>query len=328
MSRREKKNINNYPNYVDKYREVTSVLRDNEGYMVFSEIIDKKVFYRKTNVKDINISPNETGRRRFRRNIHLSILKKNIIEENYQGELFMYCLHSLKQDLLLVSEFSFNKSYPHLIVNEYGQSIQPFCKESKKIFVNENSNKKRTSDQHVEGSQGSRTRGLVTALCYGENVPTGEELFKKFGGRCAYTGKILDINDRGSWQKDHFMPASAYNPLSDKNTVLTSKDANQSKNDKHPMQFLGCEKYEEVCHLLGIDPKIYDDVNYTLNDYVLYYFNDNFDDIIYKWHFEINRNKISFKKYLSSEISRLIKKDIYGRHKELINKMKRYEEKV
>jgi hypothetical protein len=94
----------------------------------------------------------------------------------------MYCLHSLKQDLLLVSEFSFNKSYPHLIVNEYGQSIQPFCKESKKIFVNENSNKKRTSDQHVEGSQGSRTRGLVTALCYGENVPTGEELFKKFGG--------------------------------------------------------------------------------------------------------------------------------------------------
>jgi hypothetical protein len=61
---------------------------------------------------------------------------------------------------------------------------------------------------------------------------------------------------------------------------------------------------------------------------VLYYFNDNFDDIIYKWHFEINRNKISFKKYLSSEISRLIKRDIYGRHKELINKMKRYEEKV
>jgi hypothetical protein len=200
MSRREKKNINNYPNYVDKYREVTSVLRDNEGYMVFSEIIDKKVFYRKTNVKDINISPNETGRRRFRRNIHLSILKKNIIEENYQGELFMYCLHSLKQDLLLVSEFSFNKSYPHLIVNEYGQSIQPFCKESKKIFVNENSNKKRTSDQHVEGSQGSRTRGLVTALCYGENVPTGEELFKKFGvelfiGKNTYNSNFVITND-------------------------------------------------------------------------------------------------------------------------------------
>ena len=72
VMRRERKNNNKYPNFSNIKREVTSVLRDIDGFMVFSEMINGQLFYRKTNLKDINIKPDKTGRRRFNKGKHLS----------------------------------------------------------------------------------------------------------------------------------------------------------------------------------------------------------------------------------------------------------------
>lgn len=326
--KRQCKNKNKYPNYTGKHREVTSVLRSEDGCMVFSEKNENgKIVYRKTNLKDLNIKPNKTGRRGFNSGRDLQLLKNNVVDYDYTGKLFMYCIHQEDQKLLPISEFSFNRTYPHMIVNQLRQSVQPFCKESKQKFVNGPSNKLRSSTQMREGSQGSRTRGLLTALCNETKMPTDEEIFQKFNSRCFKTGKILDINDRSSWQIDHLMPASGYNPLNYNTATLLSKDANQEKNDRHPLDFYGKKKLEKLCSILNFDIHQIDDINYVLNDKVLNYFSKNFEDVMIKWS-QINRNKKSFSKYIIKEVARIEKKDIYGKHKELITKLKDYENKI
>jgi hypothetical protein len=124
------------------------------------------------------------------------------------------------------------------------------------------------------------------------------------------------------------MPASGYNPLNKHTAVLLSKESNQEKNDRHPLTFYGETKFRELCGILMFNINEVMDENYILNDTVLYYFHDNFNTVMKKWYFEINRNKNSFKKYLKKEISRIQKKDIYGRHTNLLNKMKEYEKKL
>jgi len=327
--RRKKEHTNQYPNFSNVYREVTSVLRDVNGFMVFSEIIDGQLFYRKTNLKDINIKPNKTGRRGFDKRYHLPILKSNIVEFDYKGELYMFCLHMENQILLPISEFSTNKTYSHLIIDKIGNSIQPFCKESKRKYVNGPSNKKRTKTQHCESSQGSRTRGLVSAMAYGDlKIPSIEELFKKFNNRCFKTGKILDITDTNSYQIDHFMPASGYWSLNKNTATLLSKEANQSKNDKHPITFYGLEKTIELCKILNFPFEKIQDELYILNDDALVYLNSNFNSIIETWFKKICRNKVSFKKYINREIKRIVKLDKYNKHGKLIEKLKNYERKL
>jgi hypothetical protein len=323
--RRKRKNNNKYPNFSNTKREITSVLRDINGFMVFSELIEGQLFYRKTNLKDINIKPDKTGRRRFNKGKHLSILKLNIIDDNYMGELFMYCVHMENQKLLPISEFTTNKNYSHLIINKLGNSLQPFSKESKKKYVNGPSNKKRTKTQHCESSQSSRTKGLLSALAYGDlKTPSIEEIFKKFDNKCFKTGKVIDITDTKSYQIDHFMPASGYWPLNNNTATLLSKDANQSKNDKHPITFYGVEKTMELCKILNFPFEIINDERYILNDNVLFYFDTHFDKVIKKW-FQICRNKVSFKRYLNKEIKRIVKLDKYNKHSELIEKLKKHE---
>ena len=296
--------------------------------MVFSVIENGNVIYKLTDVLDLPIKPNNIGRREFNKK-WLIFLESHVVDSNYIGDLFMYCTHQEDQKLLPINEYTINRNTKQFHrLNKDGLPIQPYCKESKKLYQNGHGNKMRTSEQYVESSQSSRTRGLLTSLCCDTSLSSIKVIFAKYGGRCFATGKILDINERASYQIDHMMAASGYHPLNNKNVVLLSTDANQEKNDQHPIKFFGIEKFKELCGLLGINPKDYEDENYILNDNVLYYFNNNFDNVIYEWHFKINRNKDSFKKYLNKEISRIAKKDIYNRHTSLLNKMKEYEKKI
>jgi len=328
MSKRKIKNIIPKPNYSGKFRQVHGVLRNSEGFMVFSVIENENVIYKLTDVLDLPIKPNNIGRREFNKK-WVTFLESQVVNSNYIGDLFMYCTHQEEQKLLEISEFTINRANTQYYrADKDGIPYQPYCKESKKKYQNTPGNKLRTSTQHMEGSQGSRTRGMLTSLCCDTSLSSIDDIFKKYGGKCFATGKILDINERRSYQIDHMMAASAYNPLNNKNVVLLSTEANQRKKDQHPIKFFGIEKFKELCGLLGINPEDYEDENYILNDNVLYYFNNNFDNVIYEWHFKINRNKDSFKKYLNKEISRIAKKDIYNRHTSLLNKMKEYEKKI
>jgi len=328
MSKRKIKNFIPKPNYVGRFRHVHGVLRNQDGFMVFSVFENGEVIYKLTDVIDLPIKPNSIGRRGFN-NKWLNHLSFRVVCDNYKGDLYMYCTHQESQKLLPISEFTINRANKQFYRSDRnGFPYQPYCKESKRLYQNQPGNKLRTKTQLVEGSQGSRTRGLLTSMCVDNKPPTIKDLFETFGSRCFYSGKLLDINDRGSYELDHLMPASGYNPLNKKTTVLLSKEANQKKNDNHPLMFYGEKKLRELCDLLGFDINKIMDENYILNDDVLYYFNDNFDIVMYKWHFEVNRNKNSFKKYLIKEISRIQKKDIYGRHTNLLNKIKEYEEKI
>jgi len=307
---------------------VHGVLRDVNGYMVFSVFENNSVVYKLTNIKDLNIKPNKIGRREFNKR-WLPYLKENVIDTNYVGDLFMYCTHQKNQVLLPISNFTINRgSKQYHRMNIDGNTYQPYCKESKKLYQNIAGNGMRDKNQLLEGSQGSRTRSLLTAICCNNKnkPPKIEEIFEKFGGKCFKTGKELDINDRKSYEIDHLMPASGYFPLNTNTATLLSREANQSKNDIHPKKFYGQEKFKKLCEILSYPIDKISDENYTLNDDVLYYFDNNFDDIIKTWE-NINRNKSSFSKYITKETNRIFKKDIYNRHSQLILKLKTYNEK-
>lgn len=323
--KRKIKNIIPKPNYSGVYRQIHGVLRDNNGNMVFSERENDCVIYKLTNIKDLNIEPNNIGRREFNKR-WLSYLKENVIDTNYNGDLYMYCTHQENQMLLPIFEFTINranKQYHRM--NLDGNPYQPYCKESKRLYQNSVGNKMRDKNQLIEGTQGSRTRGLLTSLYYKneDKCPEIEKIFEKFDNKCFKTGKILDIDDRGSYEIDHLMPASGYFPLNNNTATLLSTEANQAKNDTHPKKFYGDEKFSKLCEILEYPIDKISDECYTLNDDVLYDFNENFDNIIKVWENK-NRNKISFNKYVVKEMNRIYKKDIYNRHTELILKLKTY----
>jgi hypothetical protein len=326
MKRNQKNNIPK-PNYFDTNREIHGVLRDPNGCMIFSEFENGKVVYRLTSIKDLPIKPNNIGRREFRKN-WITELSKYVVDTNYIGEIFMYCTHQKTQNLLPINEFTINRgNNQYHRMDKDGYPYQPYCKESKKEYQNGPGNKLRSSQQLFEGSLGSRTRGLTTALYLNDNKPSIDEIFKKFNGKCFATDKVLDINDRSSFEIDHFMPASGYHPLNSNTAVLLSPEANQRKKDHHPYKFYGPEKFKKLCELLDYDVDNIKDVNYILNDEVLFNFNKNFEKIMGEWY-KINRDKISFKKYLIKEKNRIKKLDIYERHSLLLKKIEKYEQSL
>ena len=56
-------------------------------------------------------------------------------------------------------------------------------------------------------------------------------------------------------------------------------------------------------------------------------FDKNFDIIIDRWE-KINRNKLSFKKYILKEIKRIKRLDVYKKHTNLLNNLKKYEQSI
>jgi 5-methylcytosine-specific restriction endonuclease McrA len=326
--KRKIRNTVQYPNFTNKFRHIHSVLRDEEGYMVYSEMIDGKIYYRKTDLLDLeNVKADKSGRRGFNVPRDIPKLKKHIINDDFKGELYQYCIHQENQKLLPISEYTINRNTkaPHKLRQD-GHPLQPYCKESKQLYVNSRHNKLRTKDQLLEGTYGSRTRGIVTAILGNPPNISINEIFEKFNNCCFKCSKPIDINDRKSYQIDHFMPASGYWPLIQDNATLLCKDCNQSKKDNHPSVFYSKEKFEILTKKL-IKIENIEDSNYILNDKILVDFDQNFDIIISRWE-KINRNKISFKKYINKEIKRIEKLDCYKKHTNLLKKLKKYEESI
>jgi len=326
--KRKIRNTMDYPDFTGKFRHIHSILRDNEGYMVYSEVVDGKIYYRKTNLSDLNtVEPDRTGRRGFNISRDISVLQQNVIDYDFKGELFQYCIHQITQKLLPISEYTINRNTkaPHKLRQD-GYPLQPYCKESKKLYVNSRHNKLRTKDQLLEGTYGSRTRGIVTAILGNPPKISINQIFEKFNNCCFKCSKPIDINNRKYYQIDHFMPASGYWPLTQDNATLLCKDCNQSKKDNHPSVFYSKEKFEILTKKL-IKIENIEDSNYILNDKILVDFNQNFDIIISRWE-QINRNKISFKKYINKEIKRIKKLDCYKKHTNLLEKLKKYEESI
>ena len=317
-----------YPDFTGDFRHIHSVLRDKEGYMVYSEIIDNKIYYRKTDLLDLeNVNPDQSGRRGFNIQRDISTLKQRTIENDFKGELYQYCIHQENQKLLPISEYTINRNTkaPHKL-NKEGHPIQPYCKESKKLYVNSRHNKLRTKDQLLEGTYGARTRGIVTAVLGNSPKISVDEIFKKFNNCCYNCLKLINIIDRKSYQIDHFMPACGYWPLTQDNATLLCKKCNQSKKDHHPFVFYSKEKFEFLkSKQINVDSIV--NSNYILNDNMLIDFDKNFDIIIDRWE-KINRNKLSFKKYILKEIKRIKRLDVYKKHTNLLNNLKKYEQSI
>ena len=317
-----------YPNFVGNFRHIHSVLRDKEGYMVYSEMIDNKIYYRKTNLLDLeNVKPDQTGRRGFNISRDILILKKHVIDNEFKGELFQYCIHQENQKLLPISEYTINRNTkaPHKLRQD-GHPLQPYCKESKKLYVNSRHNKLRTKDQLLEGTYGARTRGIVTAVLGNSPKISLIEIFKKFNNCCYNCSKPININDTKLYQIDHFMPACGYWPLTQDTATLLCRKCNQSKKDHHPFVFYSQEKFEFLKNQQkNVDVVI--DSNYILNDNMLIDFDKNFDIIIDRWE-KINRNKLSFKKYILKEIKRIKRLDVHKKHTNLLNNLKKYEQSI
>lgn len=323
--RRKPINKNNYPSFDGVYREITSVLRDSEGCMVYSDIENGVVKYRKTCIKDLNIQSDDTGRRRFNRTRDIPKLREHVVQYEYNGPLFMYCVHEILQVLRPVTDFSYNRTYPHLIVDKFERSIQPFCKESKQKYVNGPSNQKRTQTQLLEGSQGSRTRGLITLLSEDEIGKLDmSRIFNLFQHKCYKCDRSINICKRQTYQIDHMMPASGYWSLNNHTATLLCIDCNQRKKHMHPIMFYGSEKTKNLCDLLGFEySKIEDETN-ILNDEVLFYFNTEFDIIIKNWINQIRKRRDTFKTYLDKEVKRIKRFDLHNKHNTLITKLSNY----
>jgi 5-methylcytosine-specific restriction endonuclease McrA len=324
MKIRKRKITNHFkkPNYVGKYRHIHGVLRDSNGYMVFSEKTNSGIVYKLTSITDLSIKPNNEGKREFNKK-WVSELQKNVVNENYVGDLFMYDIHLPNQLLIPIAEFTINKNNTQYYrLNKDGFPYQPYCKDSKRKYQNSQGNKLRTSEQFVESAIGSRSRGLLTALIEKNERIDFDYLFNLFSNKCFNCSRCIERKNRSSYEIDHMMPASGYWPLNKQNTTLLCFDCNQSKTNKHPISFYGYDKFIKLCNLTEFDfNKVID--GYLLNDDILKYFEEYFDDTILKWQ-SLNRNKKSYKKYILKETKRINSLDIYNKHKLLIEKLKTY----
>lgn len=118
-----------------------------------------------------------------------------------------------------------------------------------KAVINTNLNPKRTKEQLHESSARRRTAEL---LLMGENERLDfEKLFKRFDNKCFKTGKSLEIKNRKSWAIDHMLPSKWLYPLSLKNAVLLSKEANDNKRDKWPSEFYTNEELKKLAIITG-----------------------------------------------------------------------------
>lgn len=110
-------------------------------------------------------------------------------------------------------------------------------------------NPKRTKEQLHEGA---RRRRIAELLLKGEDSPPSfAELFERFDGKCFKTGRKLDINDRGSWEMDHILPAAYLYPLTPANACLLSREANQNKKSQWPSSFYTSSEMVKLARLTG-----------------------------------------------------------------------------
>jgi 5-methylcytosine-specific restriction endonuclease McrA len=311
LKKRTRTKTNNYPTHT-KYRHISSVLRDSSGYMCFSEEENGVLYIRKTNIKDIAlIKPNKKGQRGFQKVYIDKILKYNITDSDYKGNLFMYCIHEINQKLRPVSDFTTNKKYPHLRPTEKIYGLQPFCKESKRKYVNNGNagNSSRTKDQHLE-DVGSRFRQklIVSALGYTPKI-SYKDVYKKFDGCCFKCKKQLQFDRTDLKGLDHTLPHSYWWPYTTENATLLCTNCNQAKKDKWPSEFYTIDELKELSKLTNIDLNILSSKTLIFNMNFIEKVDNRFDEImnLCESRFRNRKSPLDFFKKLYKESKRLQK---------------------
>ena len=115
-------------------------------------------------------------------------------------------------------------------------------------------NPKRTREQLWEAGI---KRRLGDLLLKGENQKDDSNfikgLFGRFSSRCFKTGKLLKIQDRGTWAIDHILPSRYLYPLTKENAALLSKEANSKKRDRWPREYYSNSELVRLAKITGAD---------------------------------------------------------------------------
>jgi hypothetical protein len=311
LKRRIRTKKNKYPIHTT-YRHITSILRDSSGNMCFSEEIDDILYIRQTSIVDIvSIKPNKNGQRGFKKKYIESILRNNIVNPNYTGALFMYCIHEIPQKLRPVTDFTTNKIYPHLRPTQKIYGLQPFCKDSKQRFVNNGfaGNSSRTKDQHLE-DVGSRFRQklIISVLGYTPKI-SYKDIYKKYDGCCFKCKKSIPIDRPDLKQLDHTLPHAYWWPYTTETATLLCNECNQSKKDKWPSVFYSEDELKQLSSLTNISYDILTSKTPLFNIDFIEIVNNRFDEIMNKCEqrFRNRKSPLNFLKKLFKESQRLQK---------------------
>jgi hypothetical protein len=247
---------NNYPTYVGQHREINSLLRDKIGRIIkpVYTLDGEFVKYQLTDIKDSNlIKPDKNGKRgtgvsRFLK----TITEDNIIEDNYTGDLYLYCIHCPKQELKPVDEFTTNRTQKTTICHD-GLCRQSFCKGCKKTYVNNGKagNSTRTSDQFLEDC-GARLRGITFKVLNEKNKVDYKKLWNKYNGKCFKCDISIPFENTGDKGLDHTLPHSLYWNFSTEDSTLLCTGCNGSKNNKWPSEFYTEEELVRLSRMTGI----------------------------------------------------------------------------
>ena len=317
MAKRKKTKKNRYPDFSGKKREIHNVLRDSLGRIIRPIFIDsdknKPVErYELLDILDIeDVLPNDFGRRSLNLK-KLNSLNVTIIDSDFNGELYKYCIHDLEQNLEPISNFTFNETTHITKLKGINRCLQPYNKNSKKIYVNtgEAGNSTRTKEQLVEGSQGARMRDQLIRFCLGKTKVSLDFIYNKFDGKCFNCNSFIEYKDTHKKGLDHTLPLSKWFPLNNQTSTFLCKDCNSSKRDQWPGDFYDLKKLETLSTLTDLPIDLLNS-NQHYNKEVVNIFVNDFDNIMEKWSTFGRRDDISKKNkfilFLEKEVNNISK---------------------
>jgi hypothetical protein len=312
--KRKQINSNSYPDFSNTEREIHSILRTKDGYIILPVIKNNKTIrYQRLSIKDTGTT--KLGRRTFQLNDKKQKeLQKFVIDEDYKGEIYKYCTHCEDQCLLHITEFTSNKTSKSVWLkdsdkNKYslsGNGTQPFCKNCKRKYTNSVGNAKRTQEQMTEDNF-SRYKGFLPKNLQDSKFNDIPSVFEKFNNQCFKCEKSLDVDERKEYQFDHTLPSSYFWVMNQNNCTLLCSVCNQAKSDKWPSVFYTEKELEDLSKLTGFALKSLNTEN-TLNPKVIeYYLNGSFDSHIESWY-EKSRKKNNKDKYFESAVRKILRK--------------------
>jgi len=124
-------------------------------------------------------------------------------------------------------------------------------------------NPKRTKQQLHESSV---RRRIADLFLDGENEFIDiKDLFSRFDSKCFKTKKVLDINDRKSYQIDHILPSKWLYPLKIENAALLSNEANAAKKAKWPNKFYTNNELIDLAKITGGNLELFTSPNPIIN---------------------------------------------------------------
>jgi len=330
MSRRKINKLNQYPVHTT-FRHLHSVLRTSDGRIVYSVVTPTAVRYVATSLYDIpDIIPNKHGQRVFKKS-YIPVLQTYIVDEQYTGNLFMYCKHELSQPLRPITDFTTinptlwstpSDAYMHVCIgmeNNHPICLKPISKESKRIYANKGTagNHTRTKSQMLEDT-GSRFRTKIIEAVTGVR-PKIEytHIYNKFNGQCFKCH--IPITNTTDSNLDHTLPHSLYYPYNEHTATLLCVSCNQGKNNKWPTEFYNIDQLHQLETLTGLSLQ---NSTKQYNLPIFLQFNMEFDRILDT----ITRR---FRKHRLDTIINKLEKDIYRANKlnphptyiELLNKL-------